>query len=117
MRTPLLNRPFWLLVRLYQIVFSPLFGRCCRFYPSCSNYALQTLEKRALPIALAQIALRVARCNPLFKGGFDYPSMPRDRKEERKLLFFANRALKSRKIAWFIVIEGNRRVLLKRLKR
>ncbi|MDR2152492.1 MAG: membrane protein insertion efficiency factor YidD [Helicobacteraceae bacterium] len=117
MQTPLLNRPFRSLVRLYQIVFSPFFGRSCRFYPSCSNYALWVLEKRALPIALIAIVWRLTRCNPLFKGGFDYPSTPRDKNAERKSLIFVSALRKTDKIKWFMIPSGNRYILIKGRKK
>ncbi|MDR1452242.1 MAG: membrane protein insertion efficiency factor YidD [Helicobacteraceae bacterium] len=116
MQAPLINRPFWYIIKCYQIVFSPFLGRSCRFYPSCSNYALWLLEKRGLLIALAQIAWRVARCNPLFKGGVDYPSIPRDKNLERNLLIRARSTRKLRTIAWFMVPKGDRYILIKRRK-
>ncbi|MBX7245898.1 MAG: membrane protein insertion efficiency factor YidD [Candidatus Sumerlaeaceae bacterium] len=59
------------LVRGYQICVSPLLPSCCRFYPSCSHYALEALQKKPLFTALRMIAWRIARCNPLCKGGYD----------------------------------------------
>jgi uncharacterized protein len=59
------------LIRLYQWTVSPLLGPRCRFYPSCSHYALEAIERfgmlRALWLALA----RIARCHPFHPGGFD----------------------------------------------
>ena len=46
----------------------------CRFTPSCSTYALELLESRALPIALAAIAWRILRCNPLVARGTHDPA-------------------------------------------
>jgi uncharacterized protein len=43
----------------------------CRYIPSCSDYAQEAIKKFPLHIALLKIALRIIRCNPLSKGGFD----------------------------------------------
>ncbi len=61
------------LIRLYQRILSPIFGGQCRFYPTCSEYAVQAIEKDG-PIrgSLKSIG-RILRCNPLHKGGIDYP--------------------------------------------
>ncbi len=64
----------WLLVALlrgYKYAISPLLGRNCRFYPCCSEYALEAVEKHG-PLKGASLAIkRVARCHPWNPGGFD----------------------------------------------
>ena len=68
--------PFILLVRFYRLV-SPIkqvfLGpySCCRFYPTCSEYALECLSYYSLPKALFKITSRILRCNPMHPGGFD----------------------------------------------
>ena len=59
------------LVRLYQVTLSPLLPASCRFYPSCSHYALEALRKKPLPTAVGMILWRLARCQPFCKGGYD----------------------------------------------
>jgi uncharacterized protein len=59
------------LIRLYQRAVSPLLGPCCRYYPSCSQYALEALESHGLMRGLWLGARRIARCHPLHPGGFD----------------------------------------------
>lgn len=59
------------LVRLYQMVLSPLLPPSCRFYPSCSQYALEALRKKRLLRALWMITWRLARCQPFCRGGYD----------------------------------------------
>ena len=59
------------LVRFYRGVISPLLPPACRFYPSCSQYALDALEKKSLPRALWLILRRLARCQPFCRGGYD----------------------------------------------
>lgn len=64
----------WLLVALlrgYKYAISPLLGRNCRFFPCCSEYALEAVEKHG-PLKGASLAMkRVARCHPWNPGGFD----------------------------------------------
>ena len=60
-----------LLVRSYQYTLRPLLGPHCRFYPSCSEYALGALERHGA-LRGAWLALRrVARCHPYHPGGYD----------------------------------------------
>jgi len=73
-----LNLPFILLIRLYQILLSPFLGGHCRFQPTCSNYALDCyLTHHALRATWLTI-WRVGRCHPFGSGGHD-PSPPYDR--------------------------------------
>lgn len=58
-------------IGVYQRVLSPMLGTHCRFYPSCSQYTIDAVRTRGAMVGLALGALRVARCNPLFPGGFD----------------------------------------------
>ncbi len=59
------------LVRIYQKFISPMFPPSCRFYPTCSEYAVQSLEKHGALIGGAKAIWRILRCNPFNKGGFD----------------------------------------------
>ncbi|MFR8644648.1 MAG: membrane protein insertion efficiency factor YidD [Monoglobus pectinilyticus] len=45
----------------------------CRFYPTCSQYAIMAVEKYGLIKGLFMAVWRVLRCNPMNKGGIDYP--------------------------------------------
>lgn len=60
-------------IRLYQRYMSPLKKPCCRFYPSCSQYAVMAIEKYGVLRGGFKAVLRILRCNPLFKGGIDFP--------------------------------------------
>ena len=62
---------FIILIKGYQKVISPLFPPSCRFYPTCSEYAAQSLEKYGVVIGGAKAVWRILRCNPFNKGGFD----------------------------------------------
>ncbi|MBF0440410.1 MAG: membrane protein insertion efficiency factor YidD [Oligoflexales bacterium] len=61
------------IIRCYQITISPFLGYRCRFYPSCSNYAIACLQKYSLMRALIKVIFRVVRCNPWHPGGIDLP--------------------------------------------
>lgn len=59
------------IVKMYQLVLSPLFSPCCRFYPSCSEYAIEAV-KRYGPFRGLYLGLkRLFRCHPLCEGGYD----------------------------------------------
>jgi len=58
-------------IRLYQEYISILFGRRCRFYPTCSQYAVETLEKYGLIIGSFKAIIRLAKCHPFHPGGYD----------------------------------------------
>ena len=66
-------------IAFYQRFLSVLKPRCCRFYPSCSEFARQSFAKNGFFRALGASFFRILRCNPYFKGGFDYPKMPKSR--------------------------------------
>lgn len=60
------------LIRFYQKFLSPLKGGpCCRFYPSCSAYAVEAFINRGFFVGLGLSIWRILRCNPFFKGGYD----------------------------------------------
>jgi uncharacterized protein len=59
------------LLRLYQRVVSPLYGPTCRFYPSCSQYALVAVERHGVLRGAGLAAWRLLRCNPWNAGGVD----------------------------------------------
>jgi len=66
-----LKRILLMLVVGYRQLVSPLFGARCRFYPSCSEYARQALEKHGAWRGGWLALKRVARCGPWSKGGLD----------------------------------------------
>lgn len=59
------------LIRLYQRLLSPLLPPRCRFYPSCSHYAIEALQRHGLLRGTAYAARRLCRCHPLNPGGID----------------------------------------------
>ena len=61
------------LVRAYQLVLSPWFGRVCRFEPSCSRYAVACLERHGAMKGSLLSVKRLCKCHPFHDGGFDPP--------------------------------------------
>ena len=66
-----MKRLAMLLIKFYRRFISPLKPPCCRFYPTCSEYALEAFEKRGFFVGLILTVWRVLRCNPFGKGGYD----------------------------------------------
>ncbi len=72
-----LARPLVWLVRAYQLVLSPLSPPSCRFYPSCSAYAVSALEHHGPVRGTWLAARRLVRCHPWAAGGVDHvPGTP-----------------------------------------
>jgi len=59
------------LIRIYKYVISPILGRRCRFFPSCSEYAAEALEKHGALKGARLGIKRIFRCHPWNSGGFD----------------------------------------------
>lgn len=59
------------LVRGYQVSLSPLLPAACRYYPSCSAYAIEALERHGAVRGTWLAMCRIVRCNPFRPGGFD----------------------------------------------
>jgi putative membrane protein insertion efficiency factor len=60
-----------LLIRVYQRLLSPLLGQRCKYFPSCSEYAAQAIQRFGILRGLVLAGWRVLRCNPWSHGGFD----------------------------------------------
>lgn len=59
------------LIRFYKLFISPILGRNCRFYPTCSDYTYQAIEKYGLFKGMLLGIRRILRCNPFNPGGYD----------------------------------------------
>ena len=60
-----------LVLRAYRAVISPLYGDVCRYYPSCSAYALQAIQQHGVVVGSVLGIRRIARCHPWAAGGVD----------------------------------------------
>jgi putative membrane protein insertion efficiency factor len=60
------------ILRIYQLVLSPLLGQRCKYYPSCSEYAVRALRRWGAARGTALAVWRVLRCNPWSRGGVDH---------------------------------------------
>lgn len=60
-----------LIIRGYRKYISPMKSTKCPYYPSCSEYGMQAIEKYGAVKGSALAAWRILRCNPFSKGGFD----------------------------------------------
>jgi putative membrane protein insertion efficiency factor len=58
-------------VQLYKTFVSPFLPSACRFYPTCSEYAMQALEKYGAVRGSGMAAYRLLRCQPFCRGGYD----------------------------------------------
>ncbi|MDR2767504.1 MAG: membrane protein insertion efficiency factor YidD [Treponema sp.] len=59
------------LIRFYQTAISPHVRPSCRYYPSCSAYAMEAVQKHGVIKGLFLAVKRILRCHPLHEGGYD----------------------------------------------
>jgi hypothetical protein len=59
------------LLRAYKWAVSPLFGPACRYVPTCSEYAMEAVERYGVVRGSVTAIWRVLRCHPFVKGGYD----------------------------------------------
>ncbi|MDJ0828512.1 MAG: membrane protein insertion efficiency factor YidD [Desulfobacterales bacterium] len=67
----MIKKIFLLIIKSYQFFISPLLGPACRFYPSCSEYAYQAVNKHGPLKGMWLSILRILRCHPFHPGGVD----------------------------------------------
>ena len=73
-----------LAVKVYRVALSPILGRCCRFHPSCSSYAIEALERYGSVKGTWLAAARLAKCHPFHPGGVDPVPEPSHLAPERR---------------------------------
>ena len=66
-----LARMLTALIKGYQLLLSPLLGQQCRFYPTCSQYALEAIDKHGAAAGSYYTMRRLLRCHPWCAGGHD----------------------------------------------
>ena len=83
--TTVLAFPLILIIRVYQVFISPFLGQNCRFYPTCSCYAHQALQKHG-PFKGSALAIkRIVKCQPFHPGGIDLvPDAPTNEQPNKK---------------------------------
>lgn len=84
----------WILLvvlRFYILFLSPFFGGACKFYPSCSNYAVEAISNHGARRGISLAAKRLLRCRPFTQGGFDPvpDELPHPLARESKALILA----------------------------
>jgi len=60
-------------IKFYKVLLSPILPSSCKFYPTCSDYMILSIEKYGVLKGLLKGIWRIIRCNPISKGGIDYP--------------------------------------------
>jgi len=94
------------LIKIYQKFISKYTPASCRYYPTCSEYALIHLDNNTLFKAIYFTIARILKCNQLFPGGIDYPIV--------KITKHNNVSFKKIKIVyWFAPINNNRFYVIK----
>lgn len=68
----ILKEIFVVPIKIYRKFISPLLPPSCRFYPSCSAYALEAIERFGIIKGSVLALFRILRCNPFCRGGIDY---------------------------------------------
>ena len=63
--------PVLIIIKVYQLTLSPIFGRNCRFLPTCSEYAIESLKSYGLIKGIILSVKRIGKCHPLGSHGYD----------------------------------------------
>jgi putative membrane protein insertion efficiency factor len=80
------------LLKLYRLLISPLYGNVCRYYPSCSAYALRAVQVHGAARGSWLAVRRLLRCHPWARGGYDpVPGTPEFVEEMREQALRAGR--------------------------
>lgn len=66
-----MSRLLQFLIRAYQVLLSPFLGDHCRFTPSCSQYAMEAIDKHGALKGSWLAIRRILRCHPFCNGGYD----------------------------------------------
>ncbi len=73
------------LIGIYRKYISPMKPQCCRFTPTCSEYAIEAFKKRGFFVGFGLMTWRILRCNPFSKAGYDpVPEKRRQRALKKK---------------------------------
>ena len=78
-----LTYPLVLLVRIYQVLISPLLPSTCRYQPTCSHYTIEALQKHGLFKGTWLAAKRIGSCHPWGGSGYDPVPEPRSKLDDK----------------------------------
>ena len=84
----ILTFPIILIIKFYQFFISPFLGQNCRYIPSCSEYAIESLKTYGLIKAISLIVIRISKCHPIkiLGGGSGLDLVPKKKtSSERKI--------------------------------
>ncbi|MSN96111.1 membrane protein insertion efficiency factor YidD [Campylobacter sp. FMV-PI01] len=98
-------------IKFYQLFISPLLPKSCRYYPTCSEYAIWQFKNNTFLKAFAFSFLRILRCNKLFNGGIDYPIVSKN-----FIISYKNSQIFA-PVFWFIPYKDGKFYVIKDLKR
>jgi len=71
MRLKYISKSFIMIIKFYQKYISPIKGKTCRFYPTCSQYAVEALGKYGFLKGSYLSIKRILKCHPFHEGGYD----------------------------------------------
>ena len=94
------------IIKFYQKYLSLISYGSCRYYPTCSQYALWQFDNNGIFKAFYFTILRILKCNQLFPGGFDYPVI---KKLEKNSINYK----KIKIIYWYIPLENGKYLVVK----
>jgi len=100
---------FKYLIRFYQKYLTIISFGSCRYYPTCSQYALWQLDNNTFFKAIYFTITRILKCNQLFAGGFDYPVIKLNKLQN---INFEKIEIKY----WYIPLENNKYFVVKNRK-
>ena len=82
MKNNILIYPLIFIIKIYQFIFSPLIGKNCRYLPTCSEYAIESLKLHGLLLGSFFAIRRILKCHPFGGHGFD----PIPKRKQNKVL-------------------------------
>ena len=82
MKNNILIYPLIFIIKIYQFIFSPLIGKNCRYLPTCSEYAIESLKLHGLLRGSFFAIRRILKCHPFGNHGFD----PTPKRKQNKVL-------------------------------
>ena len=82
MKNKIFIYPLIFIIKIYQLIFSPLIGKNCRYLPTCSEYAIESFKSYGLFRGFFYVIRRISKCHPFGNHGFD----PVPKRKQNKVL-------------------------------